>query len=252
LPTVTETERYWDENAAEYDRGTGFGFQSGQEYNWSRYYRPFFEASVPQKGRVLELGCGTGFYTRWLADRGLEVVAMDLSPNMVEAAKKRCPPSVSFFVGDCEKPETTLTPEATAGGFDAIVGVNTFSYYAHKEEALASYWKLLRPGGRLVFLDMNGTAYTQEIAYLLDYRGAGQFKREIRQMKPAFLRRILERQGFAIQTLDRFTFMPNAATGLALHTIAPLERLLGHLPLVRALAVRISVVATKVEPRGQV
>ena len=61
--------------------------------------------------------------------------------------------------------ETRAYYDARAGeydrrtGFDAIVGVNTFSYYPQKAAALAHYRELLRAEGLLVFLDMNGTSF---------------------------------------------------------------------------------------------
>ena len=87
--TPKDTRDYYDRNADSYDRKTGFGLRGGQEYNFERYYEPLLAAELPATGRVLELGCGTGFYTRWLVDRGLDVVAMDISANMVERARER-------------------------------------------------------------------------------------------------------------------------------------------------------------------
>src|SRR5208337_1931182 len=42
----------------------------------------------PDPGSVLELGCGTGYFTRAIAKKAKHVTATDLSGNMVEAAKR--------------------------------------------------------------------------------------------------------------------------------------------------------------------
>ena len=81
------TREYYDSNAAIYDQKTGFGRSGGQQYNYERYYEPFLSREVPHTGEVLELGCGTGFYSQWLRRRGLSVCAIDISPNMIELAK---------------------------------------------------------------------------------------------------------------------------------------------------------------------
>ena len=77
VSSLDQTKKYYDENADVYDGETGFDLLGGQEYNFREYYQPFLGSAVPSSGKALELGCGTGFYTKWLADRGLDVVAMD-------------------------------------------------------------------------------------------------------------------------------------------------------------------------------
>ena len=65
MATPDQTRDYYDADADLYDRKTGFGSEGGHTYNFSRYYESFLDRAVPHSGRVLELGCGTGFYTRW-------------------------------------------------------------------------------------------------------------------------------------------------------------------------------------------
>lgn len=52
-----------------------------------------FAARLPAGGRVLDLGCGPGFYAEWLAARGFDVDAVDASARMVALAASR--PGVS-------------------------------------------------------------------------------------------------------------------------------------------------------------
>ena len=191
MSTAEGTREYYDRNAEAYDAKTGFGLESGQAYNFHRYYEPFLRGAVPSAGRILEIGCGTGFYSRWLAERGLDVVAMDISTRMLEQAKQRCPTGVAFFAGDCQDPAPSLGAATVGDGFDAIVGINTFSYYPNKREALTHYRRILREGGKLILLDMNGTSYTQWLAYTLNYRGARRFARNVSQSTPRKLRSML-------------------------------------------------------------
>lgn len=51
-------------------------------------------------GRALDLGCGRGGYTRWLADSGWEAVGVDAVPRAVEEARAAAVPGASFVVGD--------------------------------------------------------------------------------------------------------------------------------------------------------
>lgn len=245
MATREQTRAYYDKYAGRYDQRTGFAPNTGQAYNFERYYQPFFDRSVPRAGSVLEIGCGTGFYTRWLSERGLRVVAMDASPKMVEEAKLRCPQGVELVVGDCQDPAAALGRERVGEGFDAIVGVNTFSYYPDKKRALRNFRGLLREQGRLVLLDIHGNAYSQRIAYLTNFRQARQFAENIGQSTRANLASLLPECGFRVESIERFTFMPNAVRGVGVAILLPIDRILSRIPLADSFAIRIAVVATR-------
>ena len=76
--------------------------------------------------RVLDAGCGTGALADQLAKRGACVVAVDLSPRMIEIANKRyvdcaCDGSVDFRAGDML--------DESLGDFDHIVAMDSFIHY---------------------------------------------------------------------------------------------------------------------------
>jgi 2-polyprenyl-3-methyl-5-hydroxy-6-metoxy-1,4-benzoquinol methylase len=55
--------------------------------------RPALRALIPGNlpGRtVLDAGCGSGAQAQWLLDQGADVVAIDVSPRMIEEAERRC------------------------------------------------------------------------------------------------------------------------------------------------------------------
>ena len=239
-----QTRAYYDKYATRYDARTGFAPNTGQAYNFERYYEPFLERALPRAGRVLEIGCGTGFYTRWLSDRGLQVVGMDLSSNMIEQAKLRCPDSVQLIVGNCEDPGSGLVRDGIAAGFDAIIGVNTFSYYPNKRDALRNYHELLRQDGRFVLLDIHGNAYTQRLAYLTNFREARTFQENIDQSTQAHLSSLLP-AFFRVESIERFTFVPNVVNGIGVGLLRPIDRILSLIPAAQAFAIRIGVIATR-------
>ncbi|WP_209427397.1 magnesium protoporphyrin IX methyltransferase [Pararhodobacter sp. SW119] len=85
--------------------------------------------------RVLDAGCGTGAMTAELAARGADVLAVDISPRLVEIARARIPAGlpgrVSFRAGDMLDP--------ALGRFDHVVAMDSLIYYARPdlETALA-------------------------------------------------------------------------------------------------------------------
>lgn len=75
--------------------------------------------------RVLDAGCGTGASAVELARRGAEVVAIDLSPTLIELARQRTPADlkglIDFRVGDMLDP--------ALGRFDAVVAMDSLIHY---------------------------------------------------------------------------------------------------------------------------
>jgi magnesium-protoporphyrin O-methyltransferase len=76
--------------------------------------------------RVLDAGCGAGQMTVELARRGAEVVAIDISPSLVDIAELRLPPEyrgqVTFTAGDMLS--------AKLGQFDHVVAMDSLIYYS--------------------------------------------------------------------------------------------------------------------------
>lgn len=104
--------------------------------------------------RVLEVGCGGGFYTyesaQCVGATG-RVCAVDLSADQIAAAKTRCGelPWVECQVGDAAK-----LPYGDVK-FDALYGVQVFEYVPNLDEALREVQRVVRPGGRVVILATN-------------------------------------------------------------------------------------------------
>jgi len=85
--------------------------------------------------RLLDAGCGTGALSVAAAERGAEVVAVDLSPSLIELARERAPDafarggSIDFRVGDFIDP--------SLGRFDYAVAMDSLIHYHGKDIARA-------------------------------------------------------------------------------------------------------------------
>jgi SAM-dependent methyltransferase len=98
---------------------------------------------------VLELGCGTGYFTRELARSGAHVVAIDLSPELLEIAKANCSaPNVRYEIQNAYE---LSYPDAV---FDSVVGSSVL-HHLEIEEALREIYRVLKPGGAIYFTEPN-------------------------------------------------------------------------------------------------
>ena len=99
-------------------------------------------AGVAAGQHVLDVGCGTGvMIPHYLARGAAEVVGVDISPKMLEAARKKLPmPTVSFLNADAEI-------YAFAPDFDVCVVYNAFPHFPNPEALVKNLASALRPGG---------------------------------------------------------------------------------------------------------
>jgi SAM-dependent methyltransferase len=107
--------------------------------------RPALRALVPGNLRgavVLDAGCGSGAQAQWLLGQGADIVAIDISPRMIEEAERRCAGRGRFLVADLASP-LPLEP----GSLDGITCSLALHYVADWSVPLRSFASALRPGG---------------------------------------------------------------------------------------------------------
>lgn len=99
--------------------------------------------------QAIELGCGTGYVSYWMHRRGARVTGIDISSEQLRTARAlatRYEADITFLEGNAEA--TGLSD----GTFDFAVSEFGASIWCAPDKWLTEAWRLLRPGGRLVFL----------------------------------------------------------------------------------------------------
>ncbi len=132
---------------ADFDR---IALLSGEAWDHSSHYHDFLARHIPVRCReALDIGCGTGAFSRLLATHSERVLALDLSPNMIGLARERSArfPNIDFRVAD------VTAMELPAGKFDCIATIATL-HHLPAEEVLSKLKRALRPGGVLLILDL--------------------------------------------------------------------------------------------------
>ena len=95
--------------------------------------------------RILDIGCGDGFYDRRMASAGAVIEAIDVRPARVALAKRRNPhPRVTYHTMQAETLD--FEPES----FNKAVSICVLEHIPDDEAVLRGVWSALRPGGRLV------------------------------------------------------------------------------------------------------
>lgn len=134
----------YDKLAGDYERHVDS--QSGHN---AYYERPAMMHLLPanmEQMTVLDAGCAAGWYTEQFLKRGARVTAVDLSPAMVEACKRRVGNEATVFTCDITE-DLPFEDEA----FDLIVSSLTLHYIEDWAPTFREFQRVLKPGGSLIY-----------------------------------------------------------------------------------------------------
>jgi len=140
-------ERRIDRKEYAHDRlGTSFA-EHLSDYDTQRRVEILIDTFLPEEAlrgkRALDVGCGLGFFSARLAERGAEVTACDLGPSMVAAAQERA--GCRAVVADAMR----LGEHFKAGSFDVVVSSECIEHTPDPSEALRQMAAVLKRGGLL-------------------------------------------------------------------------------------------------------
>lgn len=150
--TSPENVRLWTKSNAEYTDAAAGEAWAQEEITWGVWGVPETELGVlgDVSGLdVVELGCGTAYFSAWLAKRGARVVGVDPTPAQLETARRmQAETGLAFPLVEAFGEEVPL-PDAS---FDLVLSEYGASIWADPCRWIGEAARLLRPGGRLVFL----------------------------------------------------------------------------------------------------
>ena len=161
--TIYGASSYWDSRASA-RRGMARSLWPSNVFNalWDERQRELIERSLGEVTgrRMLDVGCGTGRVTRWLAEqRGArQVVGVDFSQATVDAARHESSALVSSGLVRFEQADVVAGfDKLGAGSFDDAIVLGCFSVACSDRAALSGAMgnvaRLVRKGGRVLLLE---------------------------------------------------------------------------------------------------
>ncbi len=194
-----KAREYFDELAGKFGRS----YVPGR--SWKALAHALIPVLTPQV--IVDLGAGEGTLSQLLASGARKVIAIDNSPKMVEfgskLAKKHGFKNLEYRLGDLEN------PPVEKGTADLAILSQALHHAIKPERAIASAYRILKKGGRLIILDLLSHRFEKARDMYAD-RWLGFSEIE--------LHRLLEEAGFTevdVRVVSRETQNPHFQTVLA-------------------------------------
>ena len=151
---------------------------------------------VPDTARLLDLGCGTGYSTLRLAQQGYRVNGIDISDKFLGETDAKVASGLEYCVGDAlELPFHDAT-------FDAVSSFDMIEHVSDAGQVLSEVNRILRPGGRVVFVCPNYCSPVIPLKALVNLLKGGPGYLSFYESIPAALKGIAETVGLTVAKLQ--------------------------------------------------
>jgi SAM-dependent methyltransferase len=221
---------------------------AGEVWNWEspagrlRWERrvQMLRAHLKPGMTILEVGCGTGSFTRELARSGAEVVAIDVSPELLEIARSNYSgPNVRYEI---QNAYALTYSDAT---FDSVVGSSVL-HHLEIEVALREIYRVLKPRGTIYFTEPNmlnpQIAIQKNVPWVKQRLGDSPDETAFFRW---LLRRLLEQTGYRDIRIDPFDFLHPKTPVPLIDRVNALGRFLENVPVISEFAGSLYIRAIK-------
>lgn len=179
-----------------------------------------FGGITPEE-RLIEIGCGMGRYTLLLAEMGYRVEGVELSPVLLDRLRE-------FDGGRHNLPLYALdimdAPAELTGRYDVVIACFALHHMHRLGECVRAMARLLRPGGRAVFLEPNPYNPLYYLQIALTRRMTWKGDKGIVKMRRSVIFHAMQEAGFRDLAVKRFGCLPpfitNRAWGGAAESVA--------------------------------
>lgn len=160
---------------------------------------------IKPSARILDVGCGMGKYTIPMAERGFNVEGLELSGKLLQELQEQSEgrADIKTHHADLLSPPSDLL-----GQYDYVIGFFVLHHLFDLKEALAACARLLKPGGKVIFLEPNPFCPLFYLQITLSPSMSWKAERGMLQLTPKRNVRTLKEAGFANPQVHRFGMLP--------------------------------------------
>ncbi len=202
--------------------------------------RKVLTAHITPEMKVLELGCGPGYFSRSLAETKAQIVSIDISPDLIDYARKQT--SASNIEFKVENAYELNYPDAS---FDTIVG-NSVLHHLEMDQAFTEMYRVLKPGSKIKFIEPNWANPLQimELSTPLTRRLSRHSPDEIAIVRWS-MKKMLLRHGFKNISVRPFDFLHPGTPKLLIPFVSRLGFVAEKMPLLKEISGSLVIEAEK-------
>ena len=206
---------------------------------WTRRVAMLLAGLKPEM-EVLELGCGSGFFTRELVKSGAWITAIDISPDLLELARRDVPAENATFMA-----ENAYAMSFATGHFDAVIGISVL-HHLDVEKGFSEVFRVLKPGGTICFSEPNmmnpQIAVQKNVPYIK--KRLGDSPDETAFFRWPLAAR-LRAHGFVDVSVVPYDFLHPSLPGSIVPSVDRISLVMERIPLLREIAGSLHIKATK-------
>jgi len=224
------------------------GGNAGEIWNWEtpagkiRWNRRvgMLTGALADGMKVLEIGCGTGFFTKEISKMEVDLTAIDISPDLIEIARTNMTGSkVELRIENAYQ----MTFEDNT--FDAVIGSSVL-HHLEVVKALKEIYRVLKPGGFITFTEPNmmnpQIALQKNIPALKKALGDSPDETAFFTWS---IRKKLKKTGFRHVEITPFDFLHPGIPQRLISTLHPVTNFVEKIPLLRMIAGSLYIGAQK-------
>jgi ubiquinone/menaquinone biosynthesis C-methylase UbiE len=227
---------------------------------YSQIYQRHWNRTICRRARlaedqlVLDYGAGTGILFPEIDRCGSRYIGLDLSPDMLAAARKLYPKSLQVCADGSQSPFAD-------NQFDCVVCRGSIHHLPDIESSLKEIFRILRPAGKLFFSEPANDSIINKLVRGRMYRCSDEFHDEDEGFERSEMIPLLKKCGFFIEFSRGFGFFAYVFSGfpdklgvlkyipgnkLITRLFIALDTVLEHIPIVNRFALHWQVCASKV------
>lgn len=154
---------------------------------------------------LLDVGCGMGRYTLPITDMGYRVSGLDLTPFLLKKFRQYESGSRKVPLYCCDVIDA---PKKISERFDGVIGFFTLHHIHHLKRSFEAMARLLKPGGRIVFLEPNAFNPLYYVQMMVSPNITWRGDKGTIHMRWSLINRLMQSVGLSDTDIRRFGFFP--------------------------------------------